>query len=60
MPLVSVIIPIYNTEKFLPLCINSVLNQTLTDIEVLLLMTEVRTEAGKYVTNTPARTNEYR
>ena len=37
MPLVSVIIPIYNTEKFLPLCINSVLNQTLTDIEVLLV-----------------------
>ena len=37
MPLVSVIIPIYNTEKFLPLCISSVLNQTLTDIEVLLV-----------------------
>ena len=54
MPLVSVIIPIYNTEKFLPLCINSVLNQTLTDIEVLLV------NDGKYVTNTPARTNEYR
>ena len=37
MPLVSVIIPIYNTEKFLPLCISSVLNQTLTDIEILLV-----------------------
>lgn len=62
MPLVSVIIPIYNTEKFLPLCINSVLNQTLTDIEVLLVNdgSIVWTEAGKYVTNTPARTNEYR
>ena len=59
MPLVSVIIPIYNTEKFLPLCISSVLNQTLTDIEVLLV-NDGSTEAGKYVTNTPAKTNEYR
>lgn len=37
MPLVSVIIPIYNTEKFLSKCINSVLAQTLKDIEVLLI-----------------------
>ena len=37
MPLVSVIIPVYNTEKFLPLCISSVLKQTLTDIEILLV-----------------------
>ena len=37
MPLVSVIIPIYNTEKFLYLIISSVLNQTLTDIVVLLV-----------------------
>lgn len=37
MPLVSVIIPVYNTEKYLNQCINSVLAQTLSDIEVLLI-----------------------
>lgn len=37
MPLISIIIPIYNTEKFLHKCINSALAQTLKDIEVLLI-----------------------
>ena len=34
-PKVSVIIPVYNVEKFLPECLDSVLNQTLTDIEII-------------------------
>lgn len=34
-PLVSIVIPVYNTEKFLPQCLNSVLMQTYTDIEVV-------------------------
>ena len=34
-PKVSVIIPVYNTEKYLPDCLNSVLNQTLRDVEVI-------------------------
>lgn len=37
MPLISVIIPIYNTENYLPKCLDSVLSQTLKDIEVLLI-----------------------
>ena len=37
MPLVSVIIPVYNTEKYLPECLNSVLSQTLRDIEVICI-----------------------
>ena len=37
MPLISVIIPVHNTEKYLPRCINSVLTQTLPDIEILLI-----------------------
>ena len=32
---VSVIIPVYNTEKYLPECLESVLNQTLKDIEII-------------------------
>lgn len=35
MPKISVIIPVYNTEKQLKRCLDSVLNQTLSDIEVL-------------------------
>lgn len=34
-PLVSVIIPVYKVERFLGRCLDSVLNQTLTDFEVI-------------------------
>ena len=37
MPKVSVIIPIYNTDKYLRECINSVINQTLKDIEIICI-----------------------
>lgn len=35
MPKISVIIPVYNTEEYLQQCLDSVLNQTLSDIEVI-------------------------
>ena len=35
MALLSVIIPVYNTEKYLPRCLDSVINQTLREIEIL-------------------------
>ena len=34
-PKVSVIIPVYNTERFLPECLNSILEQTLQEIQVI-------------------------
>lgn len=37
MPKVSVIIPVYNTENFLPRCLESVCNQTLSDIEIICI-----------------------
>lgn len=35
MPIVSVIIPVYNVEKYLNQCLDSVLDQTLKDIEII-------------------------
>ena len=35
MPKVSVIVPVYNVEKFLPRCLDSIINQTLKDIEII-------------------------
>ena len=37
MPTISVVIPAYNVEKYLDKCMNSVLNQSFTDFEVLLI-----------------------
>lgn len=37
MPIVSVIVPVYNTEQYLPQCIDSILTQTFTDFELILV-----------------------
>lgn len=36
-PLISVIVPIYNVEKYLNRCIDSILNQTYKNLEVILV-----------------------
>lgn len=36
-PIISVIIPVYNTEKYLKRCLDSVLNQTFKDFELILV-----------------------
>lgn len=36
-PLISVIVPVYNGEKFIEQCIDSITNQTLKNIEILII-----------------------
>ena len=36
-PLISVIVPCYNVEEYLPKCIESILNQTYRNLEILLV-----------------------
>ena len=36
-PLVSVVMPMYNQEKYIKKCIESVINQTLKDIEIIVV-----------------------
>ena len=35
MPKISVIVPVYNVERYLEECLNSIINQTFSDIEII-------------------------
>ena len=37
MPKLSIIIPVYNVEKYIDCCLKSVINQTIKDIEIILV-----------------------
>ena len=36
-PLVSIIVPVYNSEKYIEKCISSIVNQTLKNIEIIIV-----------------------
>ena len=35
--LISIIVPVYNVEEYLPACLDSIINQTYTEIEIILV-----------------------
>lgn len=37
IPKVSIVVPVYNVEQYLDECVQSLLNQTLKDIEIILV-----------------------
>ena len=37
MPKISVIVPVYNVEKYIEKCLNSLINQTLEEIEIIIV-----------------------
>lgn len=36
-PKVSIVVPVYNTEKYLKRCLDSIINQTIKDIEIIIV-----------------------
>ena len=37
MPAISVIVPVYKVEQYLPRCVDSILGQSFTDFELILV-----------------------
>ena len=37
MPEISIIVPVYNVEEYLPKCLDTILNQSFRDFEVILV-----------------------
>ncbi len=54
-PLISVIIPVYNQQKYLALTIESVLAQTFTDFELILINDGSTDESAKIIAQYAAR-----
>ena len=46
MSLISIIIPVYNVAAYLPQCLTSVINQTMRDIEIILIDDGSEDEGG--------------
>jgi len=46
LPLISVIVPVYNAEEYLPKCIDSILQQTYYNLEIILVNDGSRDRSG--------------
>lgn len=55
--LISIVVPIYNTEEYLRKCINSIINQTFKNIEVVLVNDGSTDSCGKICEEYAARDN---
>lgn len=46
-PKISIIVPVYNAEKYLRHCLDSILNQSFQDFELLLIDDGSKDRSGK-------------
>ncbi|HBC93037.1 MAG TPA: glycosyltransferase, partial [Pelotomaculum sp.] len=60
MPKVSVIISVYNVEKYLEECLDSVTNQTLKDIEIICVNDGSTDSSGQILKDYASRDNRIR
>lgn len=59
---ISIIVPLYNKEKYIEECVNSILNQTINDIEIIIVddgSTDKSFEIAKKLQNTDNRIKLY-
>ena len=47
MPKISVIVPVYNCKKYIKKCVDSIINQTFKDLEIILIDDGSTDESGK-------------
>lgn len=59
-PLVSVLVPIYNVQKFLPQCLDALTNQTLRDIEIIAVNDGSTDESPRIIADNAARDQRIR
>lgn len=59
-PKISVIVPVYNVEKYLPRCIDSILAQTFTDFELLLIDDGSKDKSGEICDDYAEKDNRIR
>lgn len=57
MPLVSIIIPVYNTEKYLKRCLDSAVNQTYKNIEIIII-NDASTDNSKHIIDEYAKNHK--
>ena len=53
-PMVSVIVPVYNVEQYLPQCVDSILSQTYQNLEIVLVDDGSTDGSGKICDEFPA------
>lgn len=47
--LVSIIVPVYNVEKYIDKCLNSLVNQTLKNIEIIVVNDGTKDNSQKII-----------
>ena len=59
-PLISIIVPIYNSEKYLYRCVDSILEQSFSDFELLLINDGSKDDSGRICDEYFAKDNRVR
>ena len=60
MPAISIVMPVYNTEKYVDKAIESILNQSFTDYEFIIIDNGSQDSSGEIINKYARRDNRIR